>query len=316
MASLIDISTAICVLGITLGGMLAAFGTDVGTALKAIFSEKSDRGAVRTGIVVFEKGKSIAATSGVLTALIGLVIMLKNMDDPQTLAPGMGFAYLAVVYALLLAFGVFAPLVALLRQKEEYADEECPRQSSSATEGSSQKAVSPHIYPVGKILSILIMGSILGFIIAQSEKAGFEEGQQLTREQYIENFDQYKEEATEEPMPVWGGILAMSALIGFVVAGYELLGFFLGELAGRIPFLPAGLRAAGERRSAGAESTVQVFKKYGLFAVAVMIIQVILAWAMIRFVLKDEGVVRKKEALTVPVEEEAMAPPIPDGKQR
>jgi hypothetical protein len=119
----IDIASLIIVLGLTLTGLLAGFGGDVGTGFKAVFSNIADRDSILLGIAVFERGKSMAVMSGgIMGTFIGLVIMLKNMDDPAALGPGMALGFLTTLYSLILGYGVFAPLGASLRQKLEESE--------------------------------------------------------------------------------------------------------------------------------------------------------------------------------------------------
>lgn len=64
----------------------------VGRAFKASFTGTSSADPLKTGIAVFERGKTFALIWGVLATLIGQVIMLKNMDDPAGIGPGFGCA--------------------------------------------------------------------------------------------------------------------------------------------------------------------------------------------------------------------------------
>jgi hypothetical protein len=116
----IDIPSAVIVLGLTLASLLAGFGGDIGTGFKAAFSSTADRDIILLGIAVFERGKSMAVISGgIIGTFIGLIIMLKNIDDPAALGPGMALGFLTTLYSLVLGYGVFAPLCASLRQKLE-----------------------------------------------------------------------------------------------------------------------------------------------------------------------------------------------------
>lgn len=119
----IDIASAIIVLGLTIAGLLASFGGGVGAGFKAISSSTANRDTILLGIAVFERGKSMAVMAGgIMGTFIGLVIMLKNMDDPAALGPGMALGFLTTLYSLVLGYGVFAPLGASLRQKLEESE--------------------------------------------------------------------------------------------------------------------------------------------------------------------------------------------------
>ncbi|MBT4496601.1 MAG: hypothetical protein HOC74_02695 [Gemmatimonadetes bacterium] len=120
---LIDIASLIIVLGLTLACLLSSFGGGIGTGFKAVFSNTADRDTILLGIAMFERGKSMAVMSGgIMGTFIGLIIMLKNMDDPAALGPGMALGFLTTLYSLVLGYGVFAPLGASLRQKLEESE--------------------------------------------------------------------------------------------------------------------------------------------------------------------------------------------------
>lgn len=51
--------------------------------------------------------------------LVGLVLMLKNLNDPDMLGPNMAVALLTTLYGSLLANMVFNPIAAKLEEKTE-----------------------------------------------------------------------------------------------------------------------------------------------------------------------------------------------------
>lgn len=59
---------------------------------------------------VANSGGSLAITMGALGCLIGLVSMLRNMEDPSTIGPAMAMALLATFYAALLNLLFFVPM--------------------------------------------------------------------------------------------------------------------------------------------------------------------------------------------------------------
>jgi len=118
---LVNIPSVLIVIGGTIAMLLAAFGSGVWSAFKAVFSGSPDRDSIETGIAVWERGKSFAIASGMLGTLIGFVLMLQSMDDPASIGPAMGVALLTMLYSLLLAYGLFVPLVNSLQQKLEEA---------------------------------------------------------------------------------------------------------------------------------------------------------------------------------------------------
>ena len=65
-----------------------------------------------------------APAFGMIGTLIGLVIMLKNMDDPAAIGPGMAIALLTTMYGAIMANIMFGPIAQKLKtysQKEQLA---------------------------------------------------------------------------------------------------------------------------------------------------------------------------------------------------
>ncbi len=75
------------------------------------------------GKAMFDAGAKYAPAFGMLGTLIGLIVMLKNMDDPSKLGPGMAVALITTFYGSLLANVVFMPVADKLglRSEEEVA---------------------------------------------------------------------------------------------------------------------------------------------------------------------------------------------------
>ena len=70
----------------------------------------------------YEKGAGYAPAFGMIGTLIGLVLMLANMDDPDSIGPSMAVALLTTMYGSILANVLFAPVANKLkiRHDEEY----------------------------------------------------------------------------------------------------------------------------------------------------------------------------------------------------
>jgi chemotaxis protein MotA len=73
------------------------------------------------GKAVFDNIGKFAPAFGMIGTLIGLVIMLKNMNDPSKIGPGMAVALITTFYGALLANLVALPLAEKLgrRSREE-----------------------------------------------------------------------------------------------------------------------------------------------------------------------------------------------------
>jgi len=73
----------------------------------------SDRHAL--GAEVFSTMGSYAPAFGMIGTLVGLVLMLKNMDDPSTIGPSMSVALITTFYGAILANALFLPIAGKLR---------------------------------------------------------------------------------------------------------------------------------------------------------------------------------------------------------
>ena len=104
---------------ITLGGMIAALllaGVNIPVMAKVFFSD-AEPDQVREGISGWKLAAVFALVMGSVGTLIGLVIMLKNMDDPAAIGPGFAIANLTSIYALMMAFAVCLPVYKSLERK-------------------------------------------------------------------------------------------------------------------------------------------------------------------------------------------------------
>lgn len=75
------------------------------------------------GKSLFETLGKYAPAFGMLGTIMGLIIMLQNMDDPEALGPGMALALITTFYGSLFANVVFLPIADKLgtRSEEEIA---------------------------------------------------------------------------------------------------------------------------------------------------------------------------------------------------
>ncbi|WP_406664277.1 flagellar motor protein PomA [Gallaecimonas sp. GXIMD1310] len=73
------------------------------------------------GIGIFKATADVAPAMGMIGTLIGLVAMLKNMDDPKSIGPAMAVALLTTLYGAVLANMVAIPIAdkLTLRMEEE-----------------------------------------------------------------------------------------------------------------------------------------------------------------------------------------------------
>src|SRR5690606_8159141 len=73
----------------------------------------------KKGRSILEKAGEYAPAWGMVGTLIGLVLMLKGLNDPSTLGPNMAIALLTTLYGTLLANLFFLPLASKLSLKTE-----------------------------------------------------------------------------------------------------------------------------------------------------------------------------------------------------
>ncbi|MDZ5472546.1 flagellar motor protein MotP [Bacillus sp. 31A1R] len=102
------------------GVLLAVDGIEpevINDIMNAEIAAMEDRHKKGRGIL--EKAGEYAPAWGMIGTLIGLVLMLKNLNDPSTLGPNMAIALLTTLYGSLLANLFFLPLAAKLALKSE-----------------------------------------------------------------------------------------------------------------------------------------------------------------------------------------------------
>ena len=67
------------------------------------------------GISIFEQMGSFGPAMGMVGTLIGLVIMLKNLDDPSAIGPGMALALITTFYGAVTANLIYLPVANKLK---------------------------------------------------------------------------------------------------------------------------------------------------------------------------------------------------------
>jgi chemotaxis protein MotA len=71
------------------------------------------------GRVILEKAGEYAPSWGMIGTLVGLVLMLNQLNDPATLGPAMAIALITTLYGTVLANLVFIPMASKLETKTE-----------------------------------------------------------------------------------------------------------------------------------------------------------------------------------------------------
>ncbi len=79
------------------------------------------QGRHQSSVLILQRAATVAPAMGLIGTLIGLVQMLGNLDDPNSIGPSMAVALLTTLYGAILANMVFSPLAAKLERnsKEE-----------------------------------------------------------------------------------------------------------------------------------------------------------------------------------------------------
>lgn len=73
----------------------------------------------RKGRLILEKCGEYAPAWGMIGTLVGLVLMLQNLNDPSTLGPNMAVALITTFYGAVLANLVFIPMASKLQNKTD-----------------------------------------------------------------------------------------------------------------------------------------------------------------------------------------------------
>ena len=113
---MIDPPSLIIVVAGMIAGLLFA-GASIPSMLKVFFSSDADAEQLKEGIRGWKLAAAFAMAMGAAGTLIGLVIMLKNMDDPAAIGPGFAIANLTTIYALIMAFAVCLPVYRSLERR-------------------------------------------------------------------------------------------------------------------------------------------------------------------------------------------------------
>ncbi|MEG3069828.1 MAG: MotA/TolQ/ExbB proton channel family protein [Candidatus Syntrophopropionicum ammoniitolerans] len=75
-----------------------------------------------TGIGIFEAAGGFAPTMGIIGTVMGLVHVLGNLSNPETLGPAIALAFIATLYGIGSANILWLPIAAKLRNLSEKED--------------------------------------------------------------------------------------------------------------------------------------------------------------------------------------------------
>lgn len=115
LAFFIDFPSIVLVGGVVTFGLVASFGPVESFMAFVAGMTVSSRGFfghddLPRHIAVMDRAIQLTWAAGFLGLLVGMILMLQNMDDPSMIGPGMAVSLLSMVYAVALAELLFAPL--------------------------------------------------------------------------------------------------------------------------------------------------------------------------------------------------------------
>ena len=117
ISNMLDTAGLAFVGGGVFGSLLYSFGADVASAFRIAVTGRGTIESLKMSLSVFERGKTFAMMWGVCGTLIGLVFMLMHIDDPSALGPAVALSFSTIMAGVLLAFGVFYPIVISLNRR-------------------------------------------------------------------------------------------------------------------------------------------------------------------------------------------------------
>lgn len=155
----IDTNSMILVLGITAAGLWMCYGPGaiVSSFRKTLLTKHTpSQTDLRQAVTILSSAYQLVWAAGLSGTLLGLVIMLSNMDDPAALGPGMAVALLATMYGLIFAEFIIGPIRNMLNSQittTTHADQAAPSTMRS-------------MLPFG--VAIIMMVVLIFFVLAVS----------------------------------------------------------------------------------------------------------------------------------------------------
>jgi len=130
LGTFIDPPSMAIAVGAPLALLLGIFGwSGAREAVAVLLGRPGCQNVVRS-VSFFRLGAAFALAGGFLGTVIGLVVMLKNMDDPSALGPGMAVAILTQLYGVGLAMMSYSAAAIITHRCEHgRAADEASRQA-------------------------------------------------------------------------------------------------------------------------------------------------------------------------------------------
>ena len=112
----IDIPSLLIDLGFTIGALIFA-RAGIFTMFSAAFAASATGEQLQAAARGWDQARRYALAAGFVGTLIGGVIMLKNIDEPSAIGPGLAIAILTMLYGLVLGYGVCLPMQSRLEDR-------------------------------------------------------------------------------------------------------------------------------------------------------------------------------------------------------
>ena len=78
-----------------------------------------------------------------------------------------------------------------------------------------------------RIISVLVIGMLLGYWFHIDSIKDYEKGKELTLEQYTEGFEDYKNKLISGKHSLWAGLIAGPIVLLLLIGPYEILSFII-----------------------------------------------------------------------------------------
>ena len=112
----VNTPSVLIVFGLIIGGTLAS-GRKICSIGSVFFKKEATSAELWAASDTYRYMKDLAIGSGIVGTLIGLVLMLKNLQDPTQIGPSMAVALLTLLYSAILRYFIFDPLAILLEER-------------------------------------------------------------------------------------------------------------------------------------------------------------------------------------------------------
>ena len=116
VGNFVNVPSILIVWGLTFFGLLAS-GRKIIAALSAVADKHADEEQLYDASDTFIQAGSFSMAAGWVGVLIGLVLMLANLEDPAAIGPAMAICLLNALYGTILKYFVFNPLSDQLTEK-------------------------------------------------------------------------------------------------------------------------------------------------------------------------------------------------------